>query len=48
MFALFSDVNLNKNKTEGIWIEKLKNSEDKAVGMIGKINQFKHRNIFRS
>ena len=33
IFGSFSGLTLNKNKTEGIWIGKLKNSKDKVAGI---------------
>ena len=41
-FGSFSGLLMNKNKTGGIWVIKLKHSKDKIVGINGMNNLLKH------
>ena len=46
IFGSFSGLILNRNKTEGIWIGKLKNCKDKIRGIKWKQNPVKALGIF--
>ena len=39
IFGNFSGLMININKTEGLWIRKLKHSKDKVKLLNGQINQ---------
>jgi hypothetical protein len=46
IFGSFSGLILNRNKTEGIWIGKLKNCKDKIRGIKWTQNPVKALSIF--